>query len=345
MRTYQIAFTVQGALSGQFSAAMKQAQAQMTALGNSATLATARASKNFRQLESYANNLNTIQGQISSYRQLENAIGSTSVQTAQAKQKTQNLLTEYQAQKKQLEAMRVAYDRFKQVRRENKSSMSAEQYRLMGEQLKAMRQELKSQEQAVRSAQSAYAQANRASQSMTNSLRGQQSQLSSLSSSLAQANVNVNQLTQHEAALQREIAQANSALERQAQVASAQNAHQTASSNLTNAFGNFQGAVSTAQTLVNPFVGAVQTAMTFEKSMSKVKALTGATGAEFERLQAQAKELGATTQFTATQSADAMGYLGQRKSTLRIMKWYVLGVKCFEILKAQKLQRGLKRRA
>ena len=33
----------------------------------------------------------------------------------------------------------------------------------------------------------------------------------------------------------------------------------------------------------------------FEKSMNRVKALTGATGEEFERLSAQAKELGKTT--------------------------------------------------
>jgi TP901 family phage tail tape measure protein len=47
----------------------------------------------------------------------------------------------------------------------------------------------------------------------------------------------------------------------------------------------------------------------FEAGMNKVKAVSGATGAEFEKLRNQAKQLGATTQFSASQSADAMGFL------------------------------------
>ena len=40
--------------------------------------------------------------------------------------------------------------------------------------------------------------------------------------------------------------------------------------------------------------------------MSRVKAISGATGDEFEALRAQAKELGATTVFSATQAAEGM---------------------------------------
>lgn len=54
---------------------------------------------------------------------------------------------------------------------------------------------------------------------------------------------------------------------------------------------------------------AVETAATFEQSMAKVKAISGATAEEFENLRNQALELGATTVFTASQSADAMGFL------------------------------------
>ena len=58
-------------------------------------------------------------------------------------------------------------------------------------------------------------------------------------------------------------------------------------------------------------VGAVMAAANFEKSMNKVAAVTGAAGKEFEDLNKQALELGATTQFSASQAADAMGFLGQ----------------------------------
>ena len=48
----------------------------------------------------------------------------------------------------------------------------------------------------------------------------------------------------------------------------------------------------------------------FEKSMNRVKALTGATGGDFKLLENQAKELGKTTKFSAGEAADAMGFLG-----------------------------------
>ena len=43
--------------------------------------------------------------------------------------------------------------------------------------------------------------------------------------------------------------------------------------------------------------------------MSQVKAVSGATGSEFDKLTAKAKEMGATTKFTATQSAEAFNYM------------------------------------
>lgn len=56
---------------------------------------------------------------------------------------------------------------------------------------------------------------------------------------------------------------------------------------------------------------AIQTAATFEQSMAKVKAISGATGEEFARLRQQAIELGATTVFTSGQAADAQAFLAQ----------------------------------
>lgn len=49
----------------------------------------------------------------------------------------------------------------------------------------------------------------------------------------------------------------------------------------------------------------------FEKSMNRVQALTRATGAEFNQMRSLAEELGATTQFSAAQAADGMGFLAQ----------------------------------
>lgn len=62
-----------------------------------------------------------------------------------------------------------------------------------------------------------------------------------------------------------------------------------------------------------PLVGigtaSVKTAADFESSMSNVQALSGATGSELQQLSDLAKEMGATTQFSASECADALGYM------------------------------------
>lgn len=53
----------------------------------------------------------------------------------------------------------------------------------------------------------------------------------------------------------------------------------------------------------------VKTYMDFEAQMKKVQAISGASGADFEALTAKAKEMGAATQFSATESAQALEYM------------------------------------
>lgn len=47
----------------------------------------------------------------------------------------------------------------------------------------------------------------------------------------------------------------------------------------------------------------------FDSAMSKVQAVSGATGKELDALRAKAKEMGATTQFTASEAAEALNYM------------------------------------
>jgi len=60
---------------------------------------------------------------------------------------------------------------------------------------------------------------------------------------------------------------------------------------------------------------SVKTAADFSKAMAKVNAVTGATTEQFEALNAVAKELGKTTQFTASQVAEAMSFMGMAGMT------------------------------
>lgn len=54
---------------------------------------------------------------------------------------------------------------------------------------------------------------------------------------------------------------------------------------------------------------AVKTAMDFESQMSNVKAISGATGDDFAQLSQKAREMGSQTSKTATESAEALGYM------------------------------------
>ena len=58
-------------------------------------------------------------------------------------------------------------------------------------------------------------------------------------------------------------------------------------------------------------IGAASVAVTakFDAGMSKVQAVSGATNKELEKLRAKAKEMGAQTKFSATESAEAFNYM------------------------------------
>lgn len=56
-------------------------------------------------------------------------------------------------------------------------------------------------------------------------------------------------------------------------------------------------------------VGMVRATGDFEASMNNVSAISGATGGDLNKLSEVAREMGATTQFSASEAADALGFL------------------------------------
>ena len=69
-------------------------------------------------------------------------------------------------------------------------------------------------------------------------------------------------------------------------------------------------AVTTAASGLADFgKSAITTGMNFDTAMSNVKAISGATGEEFDELRDKAKRMGATTAFTATEAAEAFSYM------------------------------------
>ena len=54
---------------------------------------------------------------------------------------------------------------------------------------------------------------------------------------------------------------------------------------------------------------AIKVGSDFEAGMSQVQAVSGASGEELEKLKEKAKEMGASTKFSATESAEALNYM------------------------------------
>lgn len=61
--------------------------------------------------------------------------------------------------------------------------------------------------------------------------------------------------------------------------------------------------------IVAGFAAAVKTTGDFDAAMSKVQAVSGATATDMELLRAKAKEMGETTKFSASESAEALNYM------------------------------------
>jgi TP901 family phage tail tape measure protein len=89
-----------------------------------------------------------------------------------------------------------------------------------------------------------------------------------------------------------------------------ENKAQALSGKLNNIGGTAIGVGAAIATPIAAGFGAVlKVAGDFEAQMNQVKAVSGATGAEFEKLRNQAKELGSSTEFSAKQAAQAQGFL------------------------------------
>lgn len=71
---------------------------------------------------------------------------------------------------------------------------------------------------------------------------------------------------------------------------------------------------------------AVKTAADFESAMSEVGAISGASAKDMEKLTAKAKEMGATTSFSASESADAMKYMAMAGWKTRDMTAGIAGI-------------------
>ena len=112
---------------------------------------------------------------------------------------------------------------------------------------------------------------------------------------------------EHIAFLQGKI---NALTQRRSDILDAQAKKENAGNKFSAATGNLAKGAAVVAAGAAPLAAMIGTAATFEQAMSKVKAITNSSNEDMARLNETAQQLGASTQFSATQAAEAMSYLG-----------------------------------
>lgn len=140
-------------------------------------------------------------------------------------------------------------------------------------------------------------------------LEQQKQKLEATGAKLKEAGVDTSNLSQKDAELTQQIKALQEEQDKAADSAASFGAKSA------QAFGATQQAIAAAgvaaalNEIAEAYQECISIAADFEETMSTVEALSGASADEMEELNAMAKELGATTKFTATESAEAMTYM------------------------------------
>lgn len=141
-------------------------------------------------------------------------------------------------------------------------------------------------------------------------LADQTAKLDQMGNALREAGVDTNNLTGESQRLESEMQQLKEAQEQVAEEAEEMGEGMVSAMDAAASALAAAGIVEGLKKIVDAFKECVGAAAEFEATMSTVEALSGASGEEMSALSARAKELGATTKFTATEAGEAMSYMG-----------------------------------
>ena len=156
---------------------------------------------------------------------------------------------------------------------------------------------------------------------LTQAISETKEKLATLKTAAEQANEQLQkgEITQEQYdALQREIQETEQQLKQLETQASSTNATLAKIEEVGGKFEEVGGKITSVgstltKTVTAPIVGlgmaAVKTAADFDEGMSKVSAISGATGDDLDALRTKAREMGAKTKFSATEAASAFEYM------------------------------------
>lgn len=210
-------------------------------------------------------------------------------------QKTSGDITKYQKMQGSLEASKTKLDAARAK-------------------VKELSLEMSRSEAPTQKMRDAFTRANEKVRDALKTVQDQRRALGELGKSLREAGVNTSNFERSQKSLTEQLGRVKSAQDR---LAAAQNKYSRITSALS--WGNIKNDVLTSAASMSALKVPVQVDMQFEQGMANVRAVTGSSDEEFTMLRNQAMELGASTQFSATQAAntqEALARAGMQTNTV-----------------------------
>lgn len=285
------------------AAGRKEYELQMklsAAIGSSFNSSFQAAMSTTKKLQTTLSSLKKVQGDISAYKKTQEALSATRAKVQEYETKhnaLQNELAQTAAKEKELQRA------LKQS--EKSAGKESEEYKELQNQLQNTRNEKYKLKSQIEENERSTAKAN-------DKIEEQEKDLTALSNQLKAAGVNTNSLAQENNKLEKAYQSVKKAQENYARVNSAIEQNKAAISATKSELLKTVGVIGTAGAAF--YKGFITPAANLQEQMSTVKALISASSndidADMTRLNAIAKEMGATTKFTAVEAGQALEYMG-----------------------------------
>lgn len=241
-----------------------------------------------KKLQDSLKSVNSLQGKVDGYNKASNAI-------SQQNEKLARLQTEHQKTAQKIQTHQQNAERLRAKIEETGDATGELTAQLVREENEVQKntEKLKSNESQI--------------QRTTASIQQQTQQLDSMGEELREAGVNTDNLEEANGRLQRSYERLQNSQQTLQRLNQAQqNINESISHTKTQLAGTVGVMVAAGAAIYN---GPVKKAAEFQEQMSTVQAISGATGDDLQLLSEKAKQMGATTKFTAKEAGEAMEYM------------------------------------
>lgn len=241
-----------------------------------------------KKLQDSLKSVNSLQGKVDGYNKASNAI-------SQQNEKLARLQTEHQKTAQKIQTHQQNAERLRAKIEETGDATGELTAQLVREENEVQKntEKLKSNESQIQRTRA--------------STEQQKEQLARMSEELREAGVNTDNLGEANERLQRSYERLQNSQQTIQRLNQAQqNINESISHTKTQLAGTVGVMVAAGAAIYN---GPVKKAAEFQEQMSTVQAISGATGDDLKLLSEKAKEMGATTKFTAKEAGEAMEYM------------------------------------